>query len=302
MRIENEAAYILETRPYRETSLLIEAFTAQHGRVALVARGIRGESRRQGARRAALEPFRLLRVGFSGRGEVMSLTAVEPDGLPLRPVGAPLFAGWYVNELIQKLTGRGDPVTMLFARYSMWLAELSDLLAAIRVHETVRVPTMSTNRGNDVDLQHSGPHADVVDFALPGDSHANVGDPLRRSLRVDAGMLSWSLRRFERDLLGILGYALALDHDSDSGAPLDPARDYALDPEHGARPWTAGSVWPKANGATLLAWAGENEPGHDDAGELKRLARGVIRHHLGGAELRAWKLASDWHTSRLADS
>src|SRR5690606_36234763 len=105
MRIEDEAAYVLETRPYRETSLLIEAFTAGHGRVALVARGIRGESRRQGVRRAALEPFRLLRIGFSGRGEVMGLAAVEPDGLPLRPVGAPLFAGLYVNELVQKLTG-----------------------------------------------------------------------------------------------------------------------------------------------------------------------------------------------------
>src|SRR5690606_36041214 len=201
MRIENEAAYVLEARPSRETSLLIEAFTPQHGRVALVARGIRGESRRQGARRAALEPFRLLRVGFSGRGEVMGLTAVEPDGLPLRPVGAPLFAGLYVNELVQKLTGRGDAVPTLFARYSMWLAELSDLLAA------------DAGRRALGDGDHVPPLAETAQDARDGPM-PGADDP-----QADRGALSWSLRRFERDLLGVLGYALALDHDSDSGEP-----------------------------------------------------------------------------------
>jgi DNA repair protein RecO (recombination protein O) len=284
MRVENEAAYVLEARPYRETSLLIEAFTARHGRIALVARGIRGESRRQAARRAALEPFRLLRIGFAGLGEVMTLTAVEPDGLPLRPVGAPMFAGLYVNELVQKLTGRGDAVTALFSRYSMWLAELADLLGACQADGDAG-PRTSVDPAEAI---HPDGDPECADTAPAGADD------------IDRGALSWSLRRFERDLLAILGYALALDHDSDSGMPLDVDADYALDPEHGARPWTVGATWPKARGSTLLAWAGEEEPTDDDARELKHLARLVVRHHLGGVDLRAWKLASDWRTARVA--
>lgn len=106
--------------------------------------------------------------------------------------------------------------------------------------------------------------------------------------------LAWSLRCFERDLLTELGYALALDHASDSGEPIRPDLDYAFDPEHGAVLWHAGSVWPRVRGSTLLAWVGERLPDADTGRALKRLARVVIRHHLGGAELRAWRLAADW--------
>lgn len=266
MRIENEAAYVLEARPYRETSVLVEMLTAEHGRVALVARGVRGEGRRQAVRRAALEPFRLLRIAFSGRGEVMSLSLAETEGVPLYPVGKALFAALYVNELLQKMTGRGDPSPLLFARYSDWLSELGQCLGRDDGRRTA------------------------------GDSPDRESDAKRGDLRNVEAALAWALRRFERDLLGLLGYALALDHDSDTGEPLRMASDYAFDPEHGARLWSHGSPWPKAKGSTLMAWAKDDQPSAEETIALKHLARQVIRHHLDGVELRTWRLAAEWRT------
>lgn len=250
MRVENEPAYVLEARPYRETSLLLELLTCSHGRLAAVARGARGEARSQRQRRAALEPFQRLNVTLSGRGEVLSLGTAESLSMPLRPIGPALFAALYVNELVQRMTGRGDPVVGLFDRYALWLEELA-------------------GRGFDIDVK-----------GADGTSG-----------------LAWSLRRFERDLLAELGYALALDHCADSGRAIDPEADYAFDPEHGAVPWRADLPWPRVRGRTLLAWADDRQPDAQSAQALKRLARSVIRHHLGGGDLRIWHLAAQWSSS-----
>jgi DNA repair protein RecO (recombination protein O) len=269
VRVEDEPAYVLESRPYRETSALLELLTPGHGRVAVVARGIRAEGGRQASRRAVLEPFRRLQVGFSGRGEVQTLTAAETGQAPLRPVGPALFAAMYVNELVLRLTARSDPAPDLFDRYGRWLDELARLLAQSPAARTTAVP------------------ADRIAEAAPVEAVA------------DDGELGWSLRRFERDLLGLLGYAPGLDHEGHSGEPLRPERDYALDPEHGAVPWTAASPWPRASGATLLAWSGEHRPDPAQARALKHLARALLRHHLGGGELRSWRLAAQWRVDGL---
>lgn len=266
MRVEDEPAFVLESRPYRETSALLELLTAGHGRVAVVARGIRAEGGRQTTRRAVLEPFRRLHVGFSGRGEVLTLTAAETGQAPLRPVGPALFAAMYVNELVLRLTARSDPAPALFARYGRWLDELAAMLA---------LPP-----GAGATARAAGRIAEPVPEAV--------------AAAADDGELGWSLRRFERDLLGLLGYAPGLDHDGHTGQPLAPDRDYALDPEHGAVPWSAASPWPRASGATLLAWAGEQRPDPVQARALKQLARSLLRHHLGGGELRSWRLAAQW--------
>lgn len=279
MRFEDEPAYVLEARPYRETSLLLEVLTAEHGRLAMVARGVRGSSRGAVARRAALEPFRRLRIAASGRGEVLALTTVESEGLPLRLAGAPLFSAWYVNELVHRLTGRGDPAATLFRRYADWLDELAGI---------VRI-------------------APGMDPVAEGRSGSNITDSVQRSAG-DTGMvaadadadadadarLAWSLRRFERDLIELLGYALVLDRDCETERPLVEGVAYCLDPEHGARPWTANGPWPRASVDALRAWAGQAMPPPDQLRQLKPLARALIRHYLGGGELRAWRLAVQW--------
>lgn len=120
-RVQLERGYVLARRPYRDTSLLIEAFTEHHGRVGLVARGVRGA---KSAKSALLQPLRPLLLSWVESGELGTLTGVEADGLAWMLAGERLICGWYVNELISQLTQRHDPHPELFAAYAAALDEL----------------------------------------------------------------------------------------------------------------------------------------------------------------------------------
>lgn len=113
-----QPAYLLHRRPYRDTSLLLECFSRDHGRVGLVARG--GRSRLAGV----LQPFTPLLLSWSGGGELKTLTGVEPDGYadPLR--GAALAAGFYLNELLLRGCARLDGHPPVYAAYGRALAAL----------------------------------------------------------------------------------------------------------------------------------------------------------------------------------
>ena len=106
VRVNLEPAFVLHRRPYRETSLLVEAFTASHGRIGLVARGARRPRHRW---RAGLSPFVPVAVSWSGRGELGTVTGAEVLGTAARPLGAALISGFYLNELILRLVQRNDP-------------------------------------------------------------------------------------------------------------------------------------------------------------------------------------------------
>lgn len=114
--------YVLHQRPYRNTSMLLEAFTADAGRVGLVARG----ARRGGSRiRPLLEPFRPLLLSWSGRGELHTLTNVESEGWRAPPAGRALLAGFYCSELILRLLGRDDPNPEAYAAYDRAVTALA---------------------------------------------------------------------------------------------------------------------------------------------------------------------------------
>jgi DNA repair protein RecO (recombination protein O) len=125
-RADHEAGYVLHTYPYKETSLIVEAFTRRHGRVALLARGAR---RTRSAMRGVLLAFQPLRLGWSGSAELATLISAEwGGGLPpaFRPLaGRALMCGFYLNELILRLLPREDPHEALFDAYGDALARLS---------------------------------------------------------------------------------------------------------------------------------------------------------------------------------
>ncbi|HEX7349082.1 MAG TPA: DNA repair protein RecO [Rhodanobacteraceae bacterium] len=123
MRVASQPAYVLHASAWRETSLLLEAFTRDFGRVGLVARGVRGARAR--LPRALLEPLQALRLDWSGRGELQTLGAVEADGVACRLQGDRLLSALYVNELLVRLTARNDPLPRLFNRYAALLPELA---------------------------------------------------------------------------------------------------------------------------------------------------------------------------------
>jgi DNA repair protein RecO (recombination protein O) len=119
---ESHTAYILHRRPYRETSLLVELFTEDAGRVGVVARGARKP--RKGA--TPLEPFRPLQVAWAGRGELRSLRGAEALGAPADLRGETLYLGFYLNELLLRLCPRFDPYPRVFGAYRETLAALAD--------------------------------------------------------------------------------------------------------------------------------------------------------------------------------
>ncbi len=101
-----ERGFVLHQRPYRDSSQLLECMTATHGRIGLVARGSRRAATRQ---RALLQPFVPLKLSWVRRGELGRLTHVEDDGPSYALEGQRLLAGFYANELLLRLTARGDP-------------------------------------------------------------------------------------------------------------------------------------------------------------------------------------------------
>ena len=122
-RADHQAGYVLHTYPYKETSLIVEAFTRNFGRVALLARGAR---RPRSAMRGVLLSFHPLRLGWSGSAELGNLISAEWSGA-LQPLGGrALMCGFYLNELLLRLLPRDDPHESLFQVYSEALKQLSE--------------------------------------------------------------------------------------------------------------------------------------------------------------------------------
>lgn len=112
--VTDDAAFVLQSWNWKETSLLVEFFTLEHGKIIAVARG----AKRQGSQfRGLLTPFSPLKIAFSGQNEVKSLTRVEWLGGFFPIEGEALFYGFYVNELLVRLLAREDSAKNLFSSY-----------------------------------------------------------------------------------------------------------------------------------------------------------------------------------------
>jgi DNA repair protein RecO (recombination protein O) len=108
-------AYVLHQYAYRDTSRIVEAFTADHGRLTLFARGAAGP---RSVLRSVLRPFQRLLVSWSGKSEACQLLAAEIDGAATCLPPQRLMSGFYLNELLLKLTVRCDPHRDVFESYS----------------------------------------------------------------------------------------------------------------------------------------------------------------------------------------
>jgi len=122
MRIALEPSYVLHSRPYRESSLLLEALSRSHGRVGLVARGARSARSRW---KNVLQPFRPLLLSWNQKGELGTLTSADQVASPPALAGESLFCGLYANELTTRFLQRSDPHPGLFEQYQQLLTELA---------------------------------------------------------------------------------------------------------------------------------------------------------------------------------
>ena len=119
-----DKGYVLHTYPYRETSLILQAWTEKHGRIGLVAKGAR---RPKSASRSVLVPFQPLSMDWFGRSELKTLKTAEPTVAATPLAGANLMSAFYLNELLLKLTTREDPHEGLFGAYDAAISELRAL-------------------------------------------------------------------------------------------------------------------------------------------------------------------------------
>ncbi len=117
-----QPGFVLHSYPYKETSLIIDVLSRDHGRIALVAKGAK---RPHSALRGVLQTFQPLSLSWSGKGEIRTLTGAEWVGglLPLEKDA--LLCGFYLNELLLKFLARDDPHPPLFAHYVDTLNQLA---------------------------------------------------------------------------------------------------------------------------------------------------------------------------------
>lgn len=121
IKVVLQPALVLHSRQYRDTSALIEIFTKDHGRLTVVARGVRGvRSKFQGI----LTPFLPLLVSFSGKNDLRSLQQAEANGVRYELQGKMLLSGFYLNELLVRLLPRHEGYANIYLSYQSTLATL----------------------------------------------------------------------------------------------------------------------------------------------------------------------------------
>ncbi len=237
----SDAAFVLHSYAYRETSLIIETFTRLHGRVVMVAKGAK---RPQGAMRGMLNPFQGLSLVWFGKSEMKTLKSAEQEQILPQLSGAALLSAFYLNELLLKLASREDAHERLFDSYAGTIASLA---------------------------------------MLP------IGNQSARDIAP-------ILRQFEVMLLQELGYALQLQEEADSHAPLRAEHQYLYFMERG--PLSLRSKEQQSNakaclqvqGKTLLDMASCDYRDAQTQSQSKHLIRMIINHLLGDKILHTRQL------------
>ena len=216
-------AYVLHQYAYRDTSRIVEVFTCEHGRLTLFARGANSP---KSALKGVLRPFQRLLVSWSGKSEACQLMGAECDGRMTHLAPERLMSGFYLNELLLKLTERCDPHPEIFSSYASCIQALCD---------------------------------------------GEVEEP--------------ALRRFEKRLLGDLGYGLQLGR-TGSGVPVQADRYYRYAAQSGPQPCVAeapGAIY----GQSLADLQTESFGDARSLRDAKRVLRAAIDACLDGRALKS---------------
>lgn len=129
------AAYLLHSRPFSETSLIVELFTESHGRIAAVANGVK---RKNNVNKSLLQPFRPLLVSWRGNSDLKTLTRIDSPTLAFPLARDFLYSGLYLNELCLRLLGKEVCQPQIYSAYHATLLALSkqqDLETSLRQFE-----------------------------------------------------------------------------------------------------------------------------------------------------------------------
>lgn len=163
-RIHDEPAFVLHRYDWSESSLILEVFSRRHGRVVLVAKGVK---RPTSQFRPVLLPLQPLLLSWGGEAEVRTLKSAQWQGGHVMPTGDALLAGSYLNELLMRLLARDDPHPGLFDDYALAVRLLSERAEAqpliLRAFELV----LLRDAGFLPDLSREGSSLQPLEPELP---------------------------------------------------------------------------------------------------------------------------------------
>lgn len=151
MRVELESGYVLHSRPYGDTSVILNCFTERYGKVALIAKGVRNKKIKQ---RLYVQPFTPLLISWQGKSGLKTLVNVEIKGALRHLQDRRLYSAFYLNELLMRLLPDNDDHPQIFSRYVHALEQLYDtaeLETILRAFEFSLIQEL----GYGVDFQHS---------------------------------------------------------------------------------------------------------------------------------------------------
>ncbi|TNE75034.1 MAG: DNA repair protein RecO [Gammaproteobacteria bacterium] len=154
---QQEPAYVIHRRAWRETSLMVDVFTLNHGRITVIARG--GNTAKSPLK-AQLQPFLPLMLDWTGRSELKTLTHTDVRSGPELKRPASLYSGLYLNELLQRVLPAADPHPTLFAAYIDAIAELAastDVEPVLRRFESAFAQAMGFGFAWDVSMDNGQP-------------------------------------------------------------------------------------------------------------------------------------------------
>ncbi|HEY8085811.1 MAG TPA: DNA repair protein RecO [Methylophilaceae bacterium] len=159
LRKESQPVYVLHTYPYLETSLVVELFTRNSGRVATIAKGAR---RPRSAMRGMLQSFQPLVATWSGKSELRTLHGMEWQGGLHVLKGQALICGFYLNELLLRLLPREDPHETLFEHYQQALQALAGDEAQSIVLRRYEIRLLQ-ELGYALSLTHEAGNGDIIE-------------------------------------------------------------------------------------------------------------------------------------------
>ncbi|HET8695015.1 MAG TPA: DNA repair protein RecO [Aquabacterium sp.] len=252
-----DAAYVLHSHDWSESSLILELLTRDHGRVVAVAKGAK---RPYSQLRPVLMPFQRLNVAFGAKrsedAEVWLLRHAEWAGGEAWPGGAAFLPGFYLNELLIRLTARHDPHPALFDAYAQTLQAMREpalLQAALRAFELLLLR----------ELGH------LPDLSVETVTHHGVASDRVYEIHPQLGILPGHEGDEDAGSSAIHGANLI---------QIEQALDSSIAPKHTVIPALMAACVPVLS-------------------ELKSILRALIHYHLGSQTLRTRQLMMELQQS-----
>jgi DNA repair protein RecO (recombination protein O) len=222
-------AFVLHTRPWRDTSLLVEWFTEDFGRLTTYQRGARTRGKKSAPRPMA---FQCLQMMLAGRGDMKTATQIEPAGVTHTLRGQSLAVGFYLNELLLRALHRHEPASVLFEIYAQRLADLAG--SSVDFGTVVR----SFERDLLIELGVG------IDWRLTVDTQESIDPQATYWLAPEAGILQQRGRGYP--VTGIVLQAIAENQALTDAADRRQARDLLqslLAPHVGSAPFHSRALW-----------------------------------------------------------